>query len=83
MELLVLQASGMSAIASSYSRIRTRNNWVFKNDKYLKASFLSRLGSGSASRSLYGPAAIWGLHEKVPNSNNEFAIEHSDLHQRF
>ena len=48
------------------------------DDKYLKASFLSRLGSGSASRSLYGPCAIWGYHEDITNSNNEFAIYDSN-----
>ena len=76
-------ASGFSAIALAIVELEQEITGFSENDKYLKASFLSRLGSGSASRSLYGPAAIWGLHEKVPNSNNEFAIEHSDLHQDF
>ena len=76
-------ASGFSAIALAIVELEQEITGFSENDKYLKASFLSRLGSGSASRSLYGPAAIWGLHEKVPNSSNEFAIEHSDLHQDF
>ena len=52
-------------------------------DKYLKASYLSRLGSGSASRSLYGPCAIWGYHKDVINSNDEFAIEYQNIHSNF
>jgi len=76
-------ASGFSAIALAIVELEQKITGFSENDKYLKASFLSRLGSGSACRSLYGPAAIWGLHEKVPNSSNEFAIEHSELHQDF
>ena len=35
-----------------------------------KASFLSRLGSGSACRSIYGPLAIWGNHQDIKNSSD-------------
>lgn len=39
-----------------------------------KASFISRLGSGSACRSVYPIAAVWGQHEAVSGSSNEFAL---------
>ena len=52
-------------------------------NKYLKASFLSRLGSGSASRSLYGPAAIWGEHKNIPSTSDQYAIAYHDLHENF
>lgn len=48
-----------------------------------KASFLSRLGSGSASRSLQGPMMIWGEHQDIEGSSNEFAIQHLEIHDVF
>ena len=39
-----------------------------------KASFLARLGSGSASRSIEGPVMIWGEHDKYRLSANEVAV---------
>ena len=40
-----------------------------------KASFLSRLGSGSASRSIKGPICIWGSSQSLKNSNDYYAVE--------
>ena len=40
-----------------------------------KASFLSRLGSGSASRSIKGPICIWGSSPSLKNSNDYYAVE--------
>jgi len=39
-----------------------------------KASFVARLGSGSASRSVFSRASLWGYHEDVPGSSDYFAI---------
>lgn len=47
------------------------------------ASHLARLGSGSACRSFYGPYALWGSLESLPNSSNEFAIPILDIHENF
>ena len=44
-----------------------------------KASFLSRLGSGSASRSIKGPICIWGSSLSFKNSNDYYAIEFGKL----
>jgi diphosphomevalonate decarboxylase len=41
---------------------------------YHKASVLSRLGSGSAARSVYGGYTIWGASPAVVGSSDEFAI---------
>ena len=35
-----------------------------------KAYFLSRLGSGSAARSIEGPLVVWGKHPKIENSSD-------------
>ncbi len=43
-----------------------------------KASFLSRLASGSASRSLYPQLSIWGAHPNIEHSNDLFAISYEN-----
>jgi diphosphomevalonate decarboxylase len=42
---------------------------------YMKASFLSRLGSGSACRSLKGSVNLWGTHSSFNTSSNLYSIE--------
>ena len=76
-------ASGFSALALAITQLEQKITGFSNEDKYLKASYLSRLGSGSASRSLYGPCAIWGYHKDVINSNDEFAIEYQNIHSNF
>ena len=39
-----------------------------------KASFLARLGSGSAARSIAGPLMVWGQSKAFPQSNEHYAI---------
>ena len=39
-----------------------------------KASFLDRLGSGSAARSVQGPVSLWGKNEIHRNSSDLFAV---------
>jgi diphosphomevalonate decarboxylase len=49
-----------------------------------KASYFSRLGSGSAARSIFPYAAEWGFSENIAGSNDEFALPLSDkLHPVF
>lgn len=76
-------ASGFSALSLAITQLEQRITGISDKDKYLKASYLSRLGSGSASRSIYGPCAIWGHHKDIINSNNEFAIEFQNIHSNF
>jgi diphosphomevalonate decarboxylase len=45
------------------------------DDFYRKASFLARLGSGSASRSVRGGALLWGDTTAFPGSSDEAALE--------
>ncbi len=45
-----------------------------ESDLVEKASFLARLGSGSASRSVFGGYTLWGNTEDIIASTNEAAI---------
>jgi len=76
-------ASGFSALALCISQFEKSFVNLSEDKKLQKASFLSRLGSGSASRSIYGPMAIWGDNKKIKNSSNLFAISHNDIHPIF
>ncbi len=49
-----------------------------------KASFLARLGSGSACRSVDGPLIIWGEHPEIDNSTNCFGTKYPyEVHKNF
>lgn len=82
-----------SGIASSASAMAALSGCLMQLEKQMfpttdeaflnKTSFLARLGSGSASRSVAGPAMIWGKHENTLNSSDLFAITFDDLHPDF
>ena len=44
-----------------------------------KASYIARLGSGSACRSIFPHAALWGATPAVPDSSDEFAVPAAGL----
>ncbi|MEL6358515.1 MAG: diphosphomevalonate decarboxylase, partial [Bacteroidota bacterium] len=74
-------ASGMSALALCLVDLE---NQIFGGLEsggmdMQKASYLSRLGSGSACRSVYGHAALWGTLGDVAGSHEEYAIPVADL----
>ena len=49
-----------------------------------KASCVARLGSGSACRSIFPHAAVWGETAAVPGSSDEFAVPVGDrIHETF
>jgi len=49
-----------------------------------KASFLARLGSGSACRSLEGDLVVWGKHDGIEGSSDLFGVKYpNDVHQNF
>ncbi len=78
-------ASGMSALALG---IMSMEKSLFPEitTSYFnkKASFLARLGSGSASRSIEGEVVVWGKHIAIPNSSNLYGIKFPfTLHQNF
>ncbi len=79
-------ASAMSALALCLVSIEKELIGTFKEESsfFEKASFLARLGSGSAARSVYGGYSVWGKHSDIPDSNDEIAIPLGiDVHQKF
>jgi diphosphomevalonate decarboxylase len=76
-------ASGFSALALCVLSIERKAAELSDDDFYKKASFLSRLGSGSACRSVYGPMGVWGEHANYEGSSNDFAIAYDDIHEVF
>jgi len=76
-------ASGMSALAFCLVAMEQKMS-SDKHDTKLKASFLARLGSGSASRSIEGPLVVWGKHPKIENSSNLFGTKYPlEIHSTF
>jgi diphosphomevalonate decarboxylase len=55
----------------------------YPHDLLKKASFIARLGSGSASRSIYPYLALWGKADEWPGSSDEYAIPVQSFHQVF
>jgi diphosphomevalonate decarboxylase len=67
-------ASGMSALALCLTDVEQMlTTEKLSSEMFLrKASFLARLGSGSACRSLEGPLIVWGTHPKISTTSNLF-----------
>ncbi|RLD73314.1 MAG: diphosphomevalonate decarboxylase [Bacteroidetes bacterium] len=79
-------ASSMSALALCLCSIEKRHFGTLNraDEFFTKASFIARLGSGSASRSLFPYAATWGEIIENSISSDEFAsVLPFDLHPRF
>lgn len=73
-------ASGMSALALCLldienSLMDTPHSSEFYNKK---ASFLARLGSGSAARSIDGGLVVWGQHSKIDGSSDLYAVAYPE-----
>jgi diphosphomevalonate decarboxylase len=77
-------ASGMAALAMNIMSLEKAINPTISEDYfYSKASFLARLGSGSACRSIKGDVVVWGNHAEINGSSNFFGVEFSEIHQNF
>jgi diphosphomevalonate decarboxylase len=69
-------ASGLSAIAMCLMSLEKElNTGLSEGFINKKASFLARLGSGSASRSIEGPIVVWGNHPEVEGSSDLFGVQ--------
>lgn len=78
-------ASGMSALALCLMSIEKElKGDILEADFIKKASFLARLGSGSACRSLEGDIVVWGNHPEINGSSNLFGVKYPyTVHQNF
>ena len=63
-------------ITNTETSLRPNKNY----DRYVKnkGSFLARLGSGSACRSIYGRMGLWGETVEVEGSSNLYAVPFED-----
>jgi diphosphomevalonate decarboxylase len=79
-------ASGMSALALCLMSLeRSLSKVEVSEDNFLKkSSFLARLGSGSACRSLEGDLVVWGKHKEIDVSSDLFGVKYPfDVHENF
>lgn len=68
-------ASGMAALALCLVDFEKQLGVSMAQDFFnKKASFLARLGSGSACRSIEGGLVQWGAHKSIPCSSNLYGI---------
>nr|WP_297306751.1 diphosphomevalonate decarboxylase [uncultured Flavobacterium sp.] len=78
-------ASGMAAISANIIALE-KELVSDKDENYFlqKASFLARLGSGSACRSIKGEMVVWGKTESIANSSDAYGIEFDyEVHPNF
>jgi len=85
-------SSGIASSASAFSALalcilnielisgKKRTETAF----FQEASFLSRLGSGSASRSVYGEFVVWGKMHEFQQYSDDFAVPmQTEIHSVF
>ncbi|MGI9553140.1 MAG: diphosphomevalonate/mevalonate 3,5-bisphosphate decarboxylase family protein [Aurantibacter sp.] len=78
-------ASGMSALALCLVDLEKQLNPEMIEDNFKrKASFLARLGSGSAARSVEGGLVQWGRHIGTEGSSDLYGIKYPhEVHSAF
>lgn len=76
-------SSGIASSASAFSALalcllsieeKIKDRRRSEADFYREASELARLGSGSASRSIYGGYVVWGAHQEFPKYSDHYAV---------
>ena len=79
-------ASSMSALALCLCSMEKQLFGTLDNEDVFrqKASYIARLGSGSACRSVYPVMAIWGENKEVEKGSNDYAIPYDqEIHETF
>jgi len=85
-------SSGIASSASSMSALglglvemeKMISSDLFDETYYLmKASYVARLGSGSACRSLFPKMSVWGKTAGLSHSSDDYAISYSNYHEKF
>lgn len=72
-------AASMSALVLCLLQIERIVNHAVAPIDMRKASFLSRLASGSAARSVFPVMALWGATPSVPGSSDDYAVPLADM----
>ncbi|WP_418264086.1 diphosphomevalonate/mevalonate 3,5-bisphosphate decarboxylase family protein [Flavobacterium faecale] len=78
-------ASGMAALAMNLMSLEKALRPEMTEDYfYQKASFLARLGSGSACRSVKGEVVVWGHQANITGSTDLYGVEYPyAIHDNF
>ena len=77
-------ASGMSALALCLCRLEQQlDDSITAEESLQKASFIARIGSGSACRSVFGPLVTWGKNESFSDSSDYFGVAWNKQHDIF
>lgn len=80
-------ASGMSALALCLMSVEKDLSTALEETEEFfnqKASFLARLGSGSACRSIEGNLIVWGQTDAIEGSSDLFGIKYPyNVHENF
>jgi diphosphomevalonate decarboxylase len=78
-------ASGMAALSMCLMSLEQELNPKLTSDYfYKKASFLARLGSGSACRSIESEVVVWGKNKTIKGSTDLFGIPFPNkIHPKF
>lgn len=68
-------ALGLCAVEKAiYGEVTLNCRETFFADELQKASYVARLGSGSACRSVYPTMAVWGKTDEIPHASDDFAV---------
>jgi diphosphomevalonate decarboxylase len=78
-------ASGMAALAMNLMSVeKALHPEMTEAYFYQKASFLARLGSGSACRSVKGQVVVWGKQAHIKGSSDLYGVEFPNtIHDNF
>lgn len=78
-------ASGMAALAMNLMSIEKLLDPDMSEEYFnQKASFLARIGSGSACRSIDGKIVVWGKHEQISGSSDLYGVNYErKIHENF
>lgn len=71
-------ASSMAALSTCLMEIEAQANGISDDFKEVKTSFLARIGSGSACRSVKGRVVLWGQHKDFELSSDLYGIDISE-----
>jgi diphosphomevalonate decarboxylase len=78
-------ASGMAALAVNLMSVEKLLDPELTDEYFMqKASFLARLGSGSACRSIKGNVVVWGKQKDFSESSDLYGVEFDEnIHENF